>query len=85
MKVAQNLFANYRVINNSTYIILDNEAFQLGTIEKMIWEKIGTGNSIENIISQIQKSFDDQNEAVIEKDVKEFIDELIESNLVEKI
>lgn len=84
MNIAQNMFVNYRVINNAAYIASRGEAYKLEETEKFIWEQIGSGNTLDNVIQAVKEKYNVFNSGV-DEDVKEFVMSLIENRLVENI
>ncbi|MBJ8078166.1 MULTISPECIES: PqqD family protein [Bacillus cereus group] len=81
-KVAQNIFATYRVLNDSAYVLLKDDAFKLDEVGQLVWEKIGSGNSIENVVNSIKSHYKVEN---IEDEIKAFIEDLLKNELIEEI
>ncbi|HDR5271544.1 PqqD family protein [Bacillus thuringiensis] len=87
MKYAQNLFVNYRVINNTTYVVLKEDAFILDEVGQLIWKEIGDGNTLENVITSVKETYKINHSNIdhIEKDIEDFINDLLNNKLIEAI
>jgi Coenzyme PQQ synthesis protein D (PqqD) len=83
MKVEQNLFVNYRVINKSAFVVNKGEAFKFEGIGQEIWELIGEEQDLKTIIDKLQSKYN-VDRSVIENDTIAFLDSLLEKGLVEK-
>lgn len=78
----RDIFVQYRVINGVKYIAKNNEAYQLDEIGEIIWESIDGKTSVEEIAEKITEKYNVEYEKVL-KDTKQFIDELLNAELIE--
>ncbi|MGE9753187.1 PqqD family protein [Bacillus inaquosorum] len=87
MKFSQNLFANYRVIKNTAYVVIKDDAYILDEVGQLVWKLIGNGNTLQNVIREVTETYSDSGDNInnIEMDVKQFIEELLKNKLIEEI
>ncbi|PEU52186.1 hypothetical protein CN395_27915 [Priestia megaterium] len=87
MRVAQNLFANYRVLDNTAYVVMKEDAYILDEVGQLVWKEIGEGNTVENIVNTVIHTYQDRGGKIknIEKDINSFIKDLLKNNLIEEV
>ncbi|MED4518483.1 PqqD family protein [Bacillus subtilis] len=87
MKFSQNLFANYRVIKNTAYVVIKDDAYILDEVGQLVWKLIGDGNTLQNVVREVTETYSDSGDNInnIEMDVKQFIEELLKNKLIEEI
>jgi len=75
--------AIYRKIIDEYYILLpkDKVIHRLSDVASFIWEQLTDNNSEDDILNKIIEEYDVSRE-IAENDLKEFIDELIEKNIL---
>ncbi len=77
-------FVNSRVIQNKYFIATYAQGFELNEVAKKIWELLDHPTTIEEIVNKIAEEFDG-NSDIVREDVEEFIENLINNELIEKI
>ncbi|MDU5018197.1 MAG: PqqD family protein [Corynebacterium sp.] len=82
MTLKKNLFVKYRTLNESGFLIKNNQAYQIDEVGILIWENIDGINNEEDIINIVSAKFNKEKKD-IESDVKEFIKELYKNKLIE--
>ncbi|WP_242267230.1 PqqD family protein [Bacillus cereus group sp. BfR-BA-01518] len=83
-KYMRSNFVNSRVIQNKYFIATYAQGFELNEVAKKIWELLDHPTTIEEIVNKIAEEFDG-NSDIVREDVEEFIENLINNELIEKI
>lgn len=78
----QSIFVQCRVINNVKYIAVNREVFELDEVGELVWESINGEKSISDIIDKVSRAYD-VDKSDIKQDIEDFINDLIQKNLVE--
>lgn len=78
----QSIFVQCRVINNVKYIAINREVFELDEVGELVWESINGEKSINDIIDKVSRAYD-VDKSDIRQDIEDFINDLIQKNLVE--
>lgn len=78
----QSIFVQCRVINNVKYIAINREVFELDEVGELVWESINGEKSISDIIDKVSRTYD-VDKSDIRQDIEDFINDLIQKNLVE--
>ncbi|WP_411501439.1 PqqD family protein [Bacillus thuringiensis] len=83
-KYMRSTFVNSRVIQNKYYIATYAQGFELNEVAKKVWELLDHPTTIEEIVNKVAEEFEEDHKTVL-VDVEEFIENLINNELIEKI
>ncbi|CAG7915101.1 Coenzyme PQQ synthesis protein D [Mammaliicoccus sciuri] len=81
MILKRNLFVKYRTLKGEPYLLNGRNAFKLDEVGKVIWESIDGEKDLNEITEIVAKKFNIYFKD-IEKDIKEFIEELKKNELI---
>ncbi|EKF36481.1 MULTISPECIES: PqqD family protein [Bacillus] len=77
----KHMFVKHRSVMGKEYLVNKREAFQLDDVGAVIWRNINGKDSPEVIAKNVAEHFS-CDEIVVKDDVNEYINELVENNLV---
>jgi len=80
----KDLFARSNFINDSVYLVKNNDVYKLDEVSSYIWSKMDGKTSLEEIVHEISKEYD-MDEDTVRNDTLEFIENLEMKDLVTKI
>lgn len=77
----KNLFITSRAIQGKFYLINKYDAYLLGPIEQFIWECIDGKTPMSEITKNVANQYN-ENPDTVESEIEEFINSLLENNLI---
>jgi len=77
----KDMFVKIQAIKGKIYIAKNTDVFELDEVGIFIWEKIDGKNSLEDIVFAVSKKYNQTIENIY-SDVKDFINDLHNNNLV---
>lgn len=80
----KDLFARSNFINDSMYLIKNNDVYKLDEISSFIWGKMDGHTSLEEIVQEISINYS-INKTIVKEDTLEFIESLELQGLVKKV
>lgn len=78
----RDVFVQYRVINGKKFIMKNYHVFELDEIGEIVWDALDGETTVQKIAENISKLYAVPLETV-EHDIKQFIKELLEKELIE--
>lgn len=77
----RNIVYRVRTINKKNVLFGENQCFELNELALLIWNNLDGENSIDDLINMIAEEYD-ADKSDIKKDIEEFINEMVESNVI---
>lgn len=77
----KNIVYRVRTINNQNILFGDNQCFQLNEIANLIWNNLNGENTIDDLVNIIAKEYSADKENISD-DVKSFISEMVDCNVI---
>ncbi|MEK3902079.1 MULTISPECIES: PqqD family protein [unclassified Paenibacillus] len=82
MKPTRDVFVQYRVIKGTKFIMKNYHVFELDEIGEIVWDALDGETTVQQIAENISNIYNEPLETV-ELDIKQFIKELLEKELIE--